>query len=88
MNTYFVTGGAGFIGSNFVKYLLKKYGTDVRIVVLDALTYAGNLLTIKDEIELPNVTFIKGDIGDRELAASALRHMTPISWLILRQRAM
>lgn len=77
MNTYFVTGGAGFIGSNFVKYLLKKYGTDVRIVVLDALTYAGNLLTIKDEIELPNVTFIKGDIGDRELAASVFTAHDP-----------
>ncbi len=77
MNTYFVTGGAGFIGSNFVKYLLKKYGTDVRIVVLDALTYAGNLLTIKDEIELPNVTFIKGDIGDRELVASVFTAHDP-----------
>lgn len=77
MNTYFVTGGAGFIGSNFVKYLLKKYGTDVRIVVLDALTYAGNLLTIKDEIELPNVTFIKGDIGDRELVASVFTANDP-----------
>lgn len=77
MNTYFVTGGAGFIGSNFVKYLLKKYGTDVRIVVLDALTYAGNLLTIKDEIELPNVTFIKGDIGDRELVASVFTAYDP-----------
>lgn len=77
MNTYFVTGGAGFIGSNFVKYLLKKYGTDVCIVVLDALTYAGNLLTIKDEIELPNVTFIKGDIGDRELVASVFTAYDP-----------
>lgn len=77
MNTYFVTGGAGFIGSNFIKYLLKKYGTDVRIVVLDALTYAGNLLTIKDEIELPNVTFIKGDIGDRELVASVFTANDP-----------
>lgn len=65
--TYLVTGGAGFIGSNFVKYLLKKYGGDVRIIVLDALTYAGNLLTIKDEIELPNVEFVKGDIGDSAL---------------------
>lgn len=77
MNTYFVTGGAGFIGSNFVKYLLKKYGSDVRIVVLDALTYAGNLLTIKDEIELPNVTFVKGDIGDRELVASVFTRHDP-----------
>ena len=46
---YLVTGGAGFIGSNFVKYLLARYGENVRIVVLDALTYAGNLLTIADD---------------------------------------
>ena len=42
MTTYFVTGAAGFIGSNFVKYILKKHGNDVHIVILDALTYAGN----------------------------------------------
>ena len=40
--TYLVTGGAGFIGANFVKYLVGTYGQQVRIVVLDALTYAGN----------------------------------------------
>ncbi len=67
MKTYLVTGAAGFIGSNFVKYILKKYGDGVSIVILDALTYAGNLLSIKDEIELPNVKFVKGDIGDRDL---------------------
>ena len=67
MKTYLVTGAAGFIGSNFVKHILAKHGRDIRIIILDALTYAGNLISIKDEIELPNVEFIKGDIGDREL---------------------
>ena len=67
LKTYLVTGAAGFIGSNFVKYLLKKYDNDIRIIILDALTYAGNLESIKDEIKRNNVTFIKGDIGDREL---------------------
>ena len=73
MTTYFVTGAAGFIGSNFVKYILKKHGNDVHIVILDALTYAGNLMTIKDEIQLPNVEFVKGDIGDRALVESILQ---------------
>ncbi|MGN0231846.1 MAG: dTDP-glucose 4,6-dehydratase [Muribaculaceae bacterium] len=66
MRKYLVTGAAGFIGSNFVKYLLRKYGEQIEIVILDALTYAGNLTTIKDEIALPNVTFVKGDITNAE----------------------
>ncbi len=73
MKTYLVTGAAGFIGSNFVKYLLKKYDNDIRIIILDALTYAGNLASIKDEIQRPNVTFVKGDIGDHELVSELLR---------------
>ena len=64
MKTYLVTGAAGFIGSNFVKYILKKYGNDVNIIIVDALTYAGNLASIKEEIELPNVSFVKVDITD------------------------
>lgn len=64
IKTYLVTGAAGFIGSNFVKYILHKYGDGIRIIILDKLTYAGNLLSISKEIELPNVTFVKGDIGD------------------------
>ena len=70
MNTYLVTGAAGFIGSNFIKYLLhKKYANDdIRVVVLDALTYAGNLGTIKDDIDNRRCFFVKGDIRDRELA--------------------
>ena len=64
MKTYLVTGAAGFIGSNFVKYILKKYGNDVNIIIVDALTYAGNLASIKEEIKLPNVSFVKSDITD------------------------
>ena len=53
MKTYLVTGAAGFIGANFIKYLLnKKYANDdIRVIILDALTYAGNLGTIKDDID-------------------------------------
>lgn len=72
MKTYLATGAAGFIGANFVKYLLSKYENEVNIIILDILTYAGNLMTIKDEMQLPNVTFIKGDIGDCELVARIL----------------
>lgn len=70
MKTYLVTGAAGFIGANFIKYLLyNKYkDTDIRIVVLDALTYAGNLGTIKDDIDDERCCFVKGDIRDRDLA--------------------
>ncbi len=70
MKTYLVTGGAGFIGANFIKYLLhKKYvNDDIKVIVLDALTYAGNLGTIKDDIDNRRCFFVKGDIRDRELA--------------------
>ncbi|MGG0252057.1 dTDP-glucose 4,6-dehydratase [Bacillus toyonensis] len=60
-----VTGGAGFIGSNFVRYMVKKY-PEYNIVNLDALTYAGNLENLKDIEELSNYKFIKGDIADRQ----------------------
>ncbi len=45
MRTYLVTGGAGFIGSNYIHYMFKKYGNEIRIINVDALTYAGNLVT-------------------------------------------
>ncbi|MBR5102925.1 MAG: dTDP-glucose 4,6-dehydratase [Muribaculaceae bacterium] len=67
MKTYLVTGAAGFIGSNFVKYLIKKYGNNINIIILDALTYAGNIASIKQELELPNVKFVKGDITDPDV---------------------
>ncbi|MGW6190379.1 dTDP-glucose 4,6-dehydratase [Bacillus cereus] len=60
-----VTGGAGFIGSNFVRYMVKKY-PEYNIVNLDALTYAGNLENLKDVEELSNYKFVKGDIADRQ----------------------
>ena len=66
MKTYLVTGAAGFIGSNFVKYMLQKHN-DIRIVVLDALTYAGNLSTIAENIDNDRCTFIRGNICDRAL---------------------
>lgn len=70
MKTYLVTGAAGFIGANFIKYLLhRKYkNEDIKIIVLDLLTYAGNLGTIKDDIDNERCFFVRGDIRDRELA--------------------
>ena len=67
MKTYLVTGAAGFIGSNYLKYILAKHD-DIRVVVLDALTYAGNLATIDEDIDNERCYFIKGDICDRSLA--------------------
>lgn len=77
MKKYLVTGGAGFIGANFVKYLLDKWGNDIEIIILDALTYAGNPLTIKEEMDLDNVRFVKGDIGDRELVTRLMEEFDP-----------
>ena len=70
MKTYLVTGAAGFIGSNFIKYLLyKKYkDEDIKVIVLDLLTYAGNYGTIKDDVDCKRCVFVHGDIRDRELA--------------------
>jgi len=66
MKTYLVTGGAGFIGSNFVHYMLNKYA-DIKIINLDKLTYAGNLENLKAVESNSNYTFIQGDICDKEL---------------------
>lgn len=66
MNTILVTGGAGFIGSNFIHYVLQRY-ENVRLVNLDALTYAGNLENLSCVSEDLRYTFVKGDIRDRAL---------------------
>ena len=67
-----VTGGAGFIGSNFILYWLKSYPQD-QIVNLDLLTYAGNLDNLAEAESNPNYRFIKGDIGDPSIVAEAMR---------------
>lgn len=69
MKTYLVTGAAGFIGANYLKYILSKHD-DIRVVVLDSLTYAGNLGTIIGDIDNEKCFFVKGDICDKELADS------------------
>ena len=67
MKRYLVTGGAGFIGSNYIHYLLEKYGNDVEIINLDKLTYAGNLENLQDVQDCDNYRFVKGDICDRQV---------------------
>ena len=64
--TYLVTGGAGFIGANFIKYMLSNYD-DIRIIVLDNLTYAGYYGTIAKDVDNERCIFVKGDICDKEL---------------------
>ena len=66
MKTYLLTGCAGFIGSNFVYYMLEKY-KDIRLVNVDKLTYAGNLENLNDIKDDSRHIFVKGDIGDKEL---------------------
>jgi dTDP-glucose 4,6-dehydratase len=61
-----VTGGAGFIGSNFVRYMLSKY-PDYQLVMLDKLTYAGNLANLADVADNPHYHFVRGDICDQQL---------------------
>ena len=66
MKSILVTGGAGFIGSNFVPYMVEKY-PDYKIINLDKLTYAGNLDNLKECANAANYVFVKGDICDRAL---------------------
>lgn len=65
--TWLITGGCGFIGSNFIHYLFKKYGVESTVINLDKLTYAGNPENLKDFEKNPNYVFIKGDICDELL---------------------
>ena len=67
MKTYLVTGAAGFIGSNYLKYILNKYkNEEIKVIVVDVLTYAGNLGTIAEEIKDKRVKFEKVDIRDQK----------------------
>ena len=71
MMTIIVTGGAGFIGSNFIFHMLEKY-PDYRIICLDCLTYAGNLSTLAPVMENPNFRFVKADIAENWMAAEGI----------------
>jgi dTDP-glucose 4,6-dehydratase len=66
LKSLLITGGAGFIGSNFVHHVLKKY-PDVEVIVLDKLTYAGNLDNLRDVADDRRYSFVQGDICDMEL---------------------
>ena len=70
-----MTGGAGFIGSNFVRHALAR--TDARVVVLDKLTYAGNLESLSDVAAHPRYAFVEADIADREAVRALLREHRP-----------
>ncbi len=75
MKTYLVTGGAGFIGGNFVLLTMQK--PDVKVINLDALTYAGNLDTLQSLKDNPNHVFVEGDIRDRDLVRSLFKDHQP-----------
>ncbi|MCM1025735.1 MAG: dTDP-glucose 4,6-dehydratase [Roseburia sp.] len=73
MRTYLVTGGAGFIGSNYIHYMFRKYGDEIRIINVDALTYAGNLENLKDIEKRPNYSFVRANICDKEAIQAVFR---------------
>jgi dTDP-glucose 4,6-dehydratase len=70
-----ITGGAGFIGANFARHVLSR--SDTRLVIVDKLTYAGNLANIDEVLRDPRVRFVKGDIADRELMTSIFNEHRP-----------
>jgi dTDP-glucose 4,6-dehydratase len=70
---YLVTGGAGFIGSNFIRLLFRKYGKDAQVVNLDKLTYAGIRENLAEFEGQPNYKFLKGDIANAADVAEAYR---------------
>jgi dTDP-glucose 4,6-dehydratase len=77
MNTMIITGGAGFIGTNFVRHVLTN--TDDRLVIVDKLTYAGNLANLDGAIKNPRVQFLQADIADREAIHQIFRQHKPTS---------
>lgn len=79
MTTFLITGGAGFIGSNFIRHILKAY-TDINVINMDKLTYSGNLDNLRDIEKDPRYLFIKGDIADRNIVEDVfMRHKPDIA---------
>ena len=76
MKTYFITGCAGFIGSNFIYYMLSHHD-DIQLINLDKLTYAGNLENLKGVENDPRHVFIQGDICDKELVKQIIEKYDP-----------
>lgn len=77
MKKYLVTGGAGFIGTNFVKYILAAHGADAVVSVVDSLTYAGNIANLDAEIASGAVNFVKADIRDAEAMTEIMADAGP-----------
>lgn len=77
MKKYLVTGGAGFIGTNFVKYIISVHGRDAMVTVVDSLTYAGNVANLESEISSGAVRFVKADICDGKAMARLLSESDP-----------
>ncbi len=76
MTKILITGGAGFIGSNFIYYQLKQHPED-RLICLDCLTYAGNIATLRQAMEQEQFRFVKGDIADRKTVEAIMEEETP-----------
>lgn len=85
--TVLVTGGAGFIGSNFIFYWMKNHPGD-KVICLDKLTYAGNLSTLKAVMDEPDFRFVKGDICDKNLVFDLFRAEHPEVVVNLRRKPM
>jgi len=79
METMIITGGAGFIGANFVRLALAR--TDARVVVVDKLTYAGNLLNLQEIVRDPRLVFVQADIADRVAVHNLYREYCP-TWVL------
>ena len=75
MQTMVVTGGAGFIGANFIRYALAK--TDAKLVIVDKLTYAGNLASLEEALKDPRVQFVEGDIANQNIVQSVFLEHQP-----------
>ena len=87
MQTILITGGAGFIGSNFIPYFLNEH-KNYKVVNLDLLTYAGDLSNLSEIEDNERYTFVKGDICDRDLVENLFNQYKFMVLFILQQNLM